>query len=134
MEENTNPDASKPASSGGFTAGLLFLWDFVKVILVALIIILPIRYFVFQPFIVSGSSMEPNFQNGQYLIIDELSYRFHTPNRGDVLVLKYPKDTTQYFIKRVIGLPGEKVQVDNGQVTIYNSEHPDGMVMNEPYL
>lgn len=134
MEENPNFNLKKAPAVGGFTSSLLFIWDFLKVIIVALVIILPIRYFIFQPFIVSGSSMEPNFENGQYLIIDELSYRLHTPQRGDVMVLKYPKDPKQYFIKRVIGLPGEKVEVDNGHVTIFNSEHPDGMVMNEPYL
>src|SRR5581483_7035077 len=120
--------------NGAFASGLLFIWDFLKVILVALVIILPIRFYVFQPFLVSGSSMEPNFQNGQYLIIDELSYRFHEPGRGDVLVLRYPKDPKQFFIKRIIGLPGEKVQVDNGHVTIYNSQNPNGFVLDESYL
>jgi signal peptidase I len=130
MEENNNPGESK----SGFLSSLLFVWDFLKVIIIALIIILPIRYFIFQPFIVSGSSMVPNFENGQYLIIDEVSYRFHQPERGDVLVLKYPKDPKQYFIKRVIGLPGEKVAVDNGRVTIYNNEHPQGFALDESYL
>jgi signal peptidase I len=130
---NNNPLESK-SSPGGFTAGLLFIWDFLKVIIVALLIILPIRYFVFQPFIVSGSSMEPNFQNGQYLVIDELSYRLHDPARGDVLVLKYPNNPKEYFIKRIIGLPGEKVQVENGHVIIYNAGHPKGFTLSEAYL
>jgi signal peptidase I len=130
---NNNPLESK-SSPGGFTAGLLFIWDFLKVIIVALLIILPIRYFVFQPFIVSGSSMEPNFQNGQYLVIDELSYRLHDPARGDVLVLKYPNNPKEYFIKRIIGLPGEKVQVENGHVIIYNTDHPKGFTLSEAYL
>ena len=134
MEEVPKNNPEDNARVGGFASSLLFIWDFLKVILVALVIILPIRYFIFQPFIVSGSSMVPNFQNGQYLIIDELSYRFHNPARGDVLVLKYPKDPKQYFIKRVIGLPGEKVGIDNGQVTIYNSDHPHGFVLDESYL
>jgi signal peptidase I len=134
MEENSNLQSSKSDSGGGFAASLLFIWDFLKVIIVALVIILPIRYFVFQPFLVSGSSMEPNFHDGQYLIIDEISYRFHEPQRGDVLVLRYPKDPKQYFIKRVIGLPGEKVQIENGHVIIYNTEHPQGLTLNEPYL
>lgn len=134
MEQDPNLGPQNKPSVGGFAASLLFLWDFFKVIIIALIIIVPIRYFIFQPFIVSGSSMEPNFQDKQYLIIDEVSYRLHDPARGDVLVLRYPKDPKQYFIKRVIGLPGEKVQVDNGHVTIYNNEHPQGMVLNEPYL
>lgn len=122
------------SSPSGLAAGLLFIWDFLKVIIVALIIILPIRYYVFQPFIVSGSSMEPNFENGQYLVVDELSYRLHDPARGDVLVLKYPNNPKEYFIKRIIGLPGEKVQVENGHVIIFNKEHPNGFTLPESYL
>jgi len=99
-----------------------------------LLIILPISYFVFQPFIVQGSSMEPNFYDKQYLVVDELTYRFHEPQRGDVLVLHYPKDPKQYFIKRIIGLPGEKVKIDSGHVVIYNTEHPNGFALSESYL
>ncbi len=99
-------------------AWLLFVWEFVKIIIIAIIIVLPIRYFLFQPFIVKGDSMVPNFQSGNYLIVDEISYRFSNPQRGDVIVLKYPLDTTQRFIKRIIGLPGETVQVQNGKITI----------------
>ncbi len=78
--------------------------------------------------------MEPNFQNGQYLVIDELSYHLHEPKRGDVVVMRYPRDEKQYFIKRIIGLPGEQVKIDNGKVTIYNAAHPKGMTLNESYL
>ena len=113
---------------------MMFVWDFLKVILIALAIILPIRYFVFQPFIVSGSSMEPNFSNGEYLIIDEISYRFNEPARGDVVVIRYPKDPKQFYIKRIIGLPGDKVMVDNGRVTIINEANPDGVTLDESYL
>lgn len=131
MDPIQAPPGQKPGTAA---SSLLFIWDFLKVIIVALVIILPIRYFVFQPFIVSGSSMEPNFHNGQYLVIDELSYRFHAPARGDVLVLRYPKDPKQYFIKRIIGLPGEKIRVEGGHITIYNAEHPDGFRLSESYL
>ena len=111
---------------------LLFAWEVVKIFIIASVIVLPIRYFLFQPFIVKGESMIPNFQQGDYLIVDEISYRFSSPQRGDVIVFKYPKDTTQKFIKRIIGLPGETVEVKDGKVTIYkdNSNH----VLNEKYL
>ncbi|HYC79445.1 MAG TPA: signal peptidase I [Candidatus Binatia bacterium] len=118
----------------GFKNTLYFVWDFAKVIIIALAIILPIRYFVFQPFIVSGSSMEPNYSNGQYLIIDEISYRLNDPQRGDVVVLRYPKDRKQFFIKRVVALPGEQVVVDNGRVTIINDQNPNGVTVSEEYL
>lgn len=134
MEQDPNFQSEKSNSVGGFASSLVFIWDFLKVILVALIIIIPIRTFVLKPFVVSGSSMEPNFHDNQYLIIDEISYRFHEPKRGDVLVIRYPEDPSQYFIKRLIGLPGEKVQIDNGRVTIYNAENTQGFVLSEPYL
>lgn len=97
------------------------IWEFLKIVIIAAIIVLPIRYFLFQPFIVSGDSMIPNFHSGDYLIIDELSYRVKTPQRGDVVVLRYPLDTSQRFIKRIIGLPGETVNIENGQITISNN-------------
>ena len=92
------------------------------------------RAFVAQPFIVSGSSMEPNFHNGEYLIVNELDYRFHEPKRGDIIVFKYPLNTKEYFIKRVIGLPGEQVKVSAGKVIITNKRHPQGFVLDENYL
>ncbi len=97
---------------------LPFIWEFLKIIIIAVIIVLPIRYFLFQPFIVKGESMIPNLQSGDYLIVDEISYRLGSPQRGDIIVLKYPLDTTQRFIKRIIGLPGETVEIKNGKITI----------------
>ncbi len=132
--EPTNPTPDNKTFSGGLTAALLLVWDFLKIILVAVIIIIPIRYFVFQPFVVSGASMEPTFENGEYLVIDELTYHFSDPQRGQVVVMHYPKDPKQYFIKRVIGLPGEKIEIDNGKVTIFNKQYPNGQVLDEPYL
>ena len=79
-----------------------------------LAIIIPVRYFLIQPFYVKGASMEPNFFDHEYLIIDELSYRFRTPARGDIVVLRYPNDRTQYFIKRVVALPGEQLRSRTG--------------------
>jgi len=99
---------------------------------VALVIVLPIRYFLFQPFIVKGESMVPSFQSGDYLIVDEFSYRFSEPQRGDVIVFKYPKDATQRFIKRVIGLPGETIEIKNGAVTIPQGDKT--MTLDEKYL
>lgn len=102
--------------------------------LIALIIVLPIRLFVAQPFIVSGASMETTFSTGQYLIVDQLSYYFEEPKRGEVIVFRYPKDPSKYFIKRVIGLPGDTITIDGGTVTITNSEFPGGMVLKESYV
>ena len=112
----------------------LFALDFIKVFIIAVAIIVPIRWFLFQPFVVTGDSMRPNFQNGDYLIIDEISYRFREPHRGDVIVLRFPNDESQFFIKRIIGLPNDRVVIENGKVKIYNSEHSQGFVMEEQYL
>lgn len=113
---------------------LNFLWELVKVVAISLIIIIPIRTFLIQPFYVKGASMEPNFYDKEYLIIDKLSYRMHEPQRGDIIVFKYPNDPKEYFIKRVIGLPGEKVQVKEGGVFIYNNDHPQGYKLGESYI
>ncbi len=111
------------------------LWETLRFILIALAVVLPIRLFVAQPFIVSGASMNPTFVNGQYLIVDELSYHLNNPMRGDVAVFKYPKNPKQYFIKRVIGLPGETVVIDGqGIVDIKNSFGEHLLTLDEPYI
>jgi signal peptidase I len=90
--------------------------------------------FIAQPFIVSGESMDNTFHSGEYLIVDQLSYYFEKPNRGDVVIFRYPRDPSKFFIKRVIGLPGDTVTITNAQVTITNEESPDGFTLIEPYV
>ena len=115
-------------------AALDYLGELIRVVVISLAIILPVRYFLVQPFYVKGASMEPNFYDHEYLVIDELSYRLRDPARGEIVVFRYPNDPRQFFIKRVIGLPGETVQFDNGKISIKNAAHPKGFVLNEPYL
>lgn len=105
-----------------------FIWEMVRVAVISLAIIIPVRYFLIQPFYVKGASMEPNFYDHEYLIIDEISYRFNQPQRGDIVVFKYPKDPKQFFIKRVVGLPGERVKIEDNKIYI------DGTILNEAYL
>ncbi len=112
----------------------IFLFELVKIVVISLVIIIPIRYFLIQPFYVKGASMEPNFYDHEYLIVDEISYRFNSPERGDIIVFRYPKDPQEYFIKRLIALPGETVQIKDGEVIIYNAENVQGMVLDEFYL
>lgn len=92
--------------------------ELIQVALIVTAIVLPIRYFLVQPFYVKGASMEPNFEDHEYLIIDELTYRFRVPERGEICVFRYPNDPSQFFIKRIIGLPGETVSISGGGVTI----------------
>ncbi|MDO9399741.1 MAG: signal peptidase I [bacterium] len=112
----------------------VFVFELTKVVLISLAIIIPIRYFLIQPFYVKGASMEPNFHDSEYLIIDEISYRFNQPKRGDIIVFKYPRNPQEYFIKRIVGLPNEKVQVRDGEIYIFNKENPLGIKIDEPYL
>lgn len=136
---HTNPSNSsemekmmheKP-EQGGVIA---FVFEMAKITLIAVAIILPIRYFLIKPFYVNGASMEPNYHNNEYLIIDEITYRFEQPARGDVVVFKYPNDHSQYFIKRVIGLPLERIVVRDNAVFVHNNAYPDGKQLAEPYL
>jgi len=106
-----------------------FIWEISKIVIVALLIVIPIRYFIFQPFFVKGQSMEPNFENGDYLIIDEISYRFRNPQRGEVIVFKYPENPSQRYIKRIVGLPGETIEIKDGQVIIF--ENNQSWALNE---
>jgi signal peptidase I len=91
-----------------------FFTELLKFALIAIVIVIPIRLFVAKPFIVSGASMEPTFDTGQYLIVDELTYHVGNPARGEVVIFRYPRDPSQYFIKRIIGLPRETVHIHNG--------------------
>ncbi len=134
----------KPTETGGRLNSVgAFIWDLVKILIIALIIIIPFRRYVAEPFVVSGSSMLPNFHNHDYLIVDRFSYIAGNPQRGDVIVLLYPKDVSQFFIKRIIGLPGETVCFNkycntdgqpDGHVYIVNAQHPEAWQLSESYL
>jgi signal peptidase I len=110
-----------------------FVWEVAKIVILAIVIVIPIRLFLFQPFVIQGSSMLPNFQNANYVIVDELSYHFQQPERGQIIVFKYPLDTTKRFIKRVIGLPGETVEIKGGHVMI-TAVNGKKITLDETYL
>lgn len=132
--ETHNQDKNYSLKSESSSVGA-FIWDLVKIVAISMAIIIPFRLLVAEPFVVSGSSMVPNFHNSDYLIVDRVSYHRAEPKRGDVIVMKYPKNTAEYFIKRIVGLPGETVMLQNGKVVIVNKDHPQGiMVIDEPYL
>lgn len=107
-------------------------WETIKFIILAIVIVIPIRMFVAQPFIVSGSSMYPTFNNGDYLIVDELSYRLGEIERNDVVIFRYPEDPSKFFIKRVIGLPNETVSIQGSSITITNQEGQT--TLSEPFI
>jgi signal peptidase I len=97
-----------------------YFLTFLEIILLLLLVVLPVRFFLFEPFLVRGQSMEPNFHNLDYLIIDKLSYFFRQPQRGEVVVFKPPFDDYVYYIKRIIGLPGERIIIEESKITEIN--------------
>jgi signal peptidase I len=103
-----------------------------QTIAIAVVAVLLVRNFIAQPFLVSGASMEPTFRDGDYLLVDEMAYRFREPARGEVIVFRYPGDRRSFYIKRVIGLPGERVVIKNGTVDVFSGKA--GKVLSEPYI
>lgn len=116
-----------------FRSTFLFIWQIAKIVIISLAIIVPIRYFLIQPFFVRGASMHPSFESGDYLIINEIGYRIHDPKRGDVVVFRPPGDTKQFYIKRVIGLPTEVVKIEEGKVWVGKNEE-ELMQLPEEYI
>ena len=128
-EKNQHAPSHGEPNTNGSSARNLILFA-----LLVLVFVLPIRLWVAKPFIVSGASMYPTFDTWHYLIIDQLSYRLTPPVRGEVIVFRFPQNPSRFFIKRIIGLPNEKVVLSGTNVTIYNDTHPEGFTLEEPYI
>ncbi len=111
-----------------------FVVEIFRFAVLALLIVVPFRMFIAQPFIVSGASMSPTFETGQYLIVDQLTYHLEPPTRGDVVIFRYPEDPSKFFIKRLIGLPGETVEMQGQTVSIRDPKTGKSTTLNEPYL
>lgn len=110
------------------------LTEIIQFAIIALIIVIPIRMFIAQPFIVSGASMEDTFHSGEYLIVDQVTYYFEDPKRGDVIIFRYPKDPSKFFIKRVIGVPGDTIDISGNVVTVSSEDNTFSQVLDEPYI
>ncbi len=135
MDQNT-PQTSPEIAQNSFKKLIKKTWvrELFSFVAIVVFIIIPFRMFIAQPYLVDGSSMDPTFKNGEYLIVDEISYRFEEPKRGDVIIFRYPLDPRQFFIKRIIGLPGETIQLSPNGTTVVNAEHPEGIKIEEPYV
>lgn len=132
---NSNPEPTQNEAAQTSTQSTQHpLTEIIQFALIALIVVLPIRWFIAQPFIVSGASMENTFHSGEYLIVDQLSYHFDQPQAGEVVIFRYPRDPSTFFIKRIIGTPGDTISIDGNVVTITNDTYPDGYVLDEPYI
>jgi|SRR3989344_6540668 len=103
-------------------------------ILIAVGIVLPFRIYMAEPYIVSGASMDPTFESGDYLIVNKISYRFKNPERNTVVIFRYPNDTSKNFIKRIIGLPNETVVAKENTIRIINKKNPDGFEIDQSYI
>ena len=124
MEENfliktpENPPDGRASPKKGSA-----VFDFVKFIFIVAVIVLPIRFWVAQPFLVSGASMDPTYHNGDYLIVDEISYKFKNPEKDDVIIFRYPKNPKTFFIKRIIALPNEDFIIDGKEIKLKGDEY-----------
>ena len=107
---------------------LLPLIEVLEILAVVFISVYVIYGFIAQPFLVQGASMEPNFYSGDYLLVDEATYYFREPARGEVIVFKNPNNVDEFYIKRIVGLPGEQVVINDGEVIV------DGEKVDESYL
>ncbi|MCR4280297.1 MAG: signal peptidase I [Candidatus Komeilibacteria bacterium] len=125
-EEVANTDSQDSGQSFGG-----FVLEMVKLLLISLLIVVPIRAYVVQPFYVDGASMEPNFHDGEYLIVDEISYRFTEPVRGEIVIFHPPTNNRVFYIKRLIGLPGERVVIDDGEIKVYQEGESEPFFVDE---
>lgn len=114
--------------------GLVAFWDIAKTLILVVAIAFLIRFYLVQPFYVEGQSMEPNFNNSEYLLIDEITYQFRDPKRGEVIVFKPPISTYQNYIKRIIGLPGETIVFKNGDVFLKPDDQDELIKISEAYI
>ncbi len=126
--ENLKQENSKDKKENSFK-------EIVKFTLITLAIVIPFRAYIAEPFVVNGASMDPTFKTGEYLIVDQVTYHWNEPKRGDVIVFKYPiNDSRKYLIKRIIGLPNETISVNNGKIKIINKENPNGIILDDVYV
>ena len=128
LTSNSNQNVPKNEGKESFKD---FIWETVKIVIICLIIVIPIKQFVVQPFYVKGASMDPNFYDNEYLLIDEISYRFNGPERGEIIVFRHPPGEKSFYIKRLIGLPGERITIKDNVIHIYNQANPNGAVLDE---
>lgn len=129
LAPETMSDAPPQAAKRGGVKESMF--DFIKFAVISIAIVIPVRLFIAQPFVVSGASMVPAFESGHYLIIDEVSYRFEDPKRGEVVIFRFPPEPSKYLIKRVAGLPGETVEIKGEDIIIRNADNPDGFTWQQ---
>ena len=131
MEHNSNVLNNIEIKSNPTKDFFYFVFDLLKTGIIVFILAFCLRYFVIQPFIVDGESMMPNYVNNEYLLAEKISYLIGSPQRGDVVIFRYPGNPSISYIKRIIALPGERITISNNTVRIFNNEYPEGKVLSE---
>ena len=129
-ESNANPVSPTPHKTRNWKRTI---WEACKLFVIPIALVLIVRIYIIQPFIVKGTSMEPNFEDREYLIVDEISPVFKDLSRGAVLIFRFPFNTSEFFIKRLIALPGEHIVIKNNKITITTADKKT-IVLAEPYL
>jgi len=117
-----------------FSDLMMFILDITQTFIVAFAFFLVIYGFIVQPHKVSGESMMSTLKNNELILTNKIVYRTHDPERGDVITFKSPDDPKKDFIKRIIALPKERIELSNNKIKIYNKQYPDGFILDETYL
>ncbi len=140
LQEAAGQEIEKPKNST-----LHIIWEISKTVLIAAAVVIFINTFVFQAYYVSGTSMTPTYQDKDYLLVNKFPTSIRNIlkifgrkdnldlKRGQVIIFRPPENPEIFYVKRVIGLPGDRVVLKNGVYTIYNTENPNGLVLKEPY-
>lgn len=97
-----------------------FVFDLIETVVMALAVFVIFYLFLFQPHQVKGSSMFPTFHDGEYILTDKFTYRLREPKRGEVIIFRAPGHEEYDYIKRIIGLPGDTITIENGKVSVKN--------------
>jgi signal peptidase I len=122
------PTPPPPPASGGGSRWRASLWELVKTLVLVVVFVVTIRAFVVEAYVIHGKSMEPTFHDSERLLISKFAPRFEELHRGDIVIFNHPDEPGKRLIKRVIGLPGEEIQIVDGRVYV------DGTLVDEPYL
>lgn len=107
-----------PLEESKSVQAIFSVFDYTKTALLLIVLVLLLYYLVFQVFFVRGLSMDPSFFDGEMILVDRASYYFRDPGRGDAIVFVFPGTENEKYIKRVIGLPGERIKIKNNKIFI----------------
>lgn len=133
-QEESTAETTKSESKSFILNFVSFFYELMKLVLIVIILAAAIRYFLISPYQVDGNSMVPTLADKDYLLVEKVNFVFKQPARGDIIVFRYPLNPKVNYVKRIIGLPGEKVLIKAGKISIVNSQYPSGIELQEGYI